>query len=230
MNVFIANINGQTANLTPEESWHCCKVLRCKAGDQIHIIDGLGAFYKGELITATEKQCVAHITEGPTYQTKRNYYLHLAIAPTKQIDRIEWMVEKAVEIGIDELSFLKCKNSERVNIKIDRIKKIVESAVKQSKQALIPKVNDLEEFKKITADQADIKLIAHCEEEVKVELKSIDFMDKKIVVLVGPEGDFTKEEIELAKTAGFEPVSLGDTRLRTETAGLYVVQALSILT
>ena len=230
MNVFIANINGQTANLTPEESWHCCKVLRCKAGDQIHIIDGLGAFYKGELITATEKQCVAHITEGPTYQTKRNYYLHLAIAPTKQMDRIEWMVEKAVEIGIDELSFLKCKNSERVNIKIDRVKKIVESAVKQSKQALIPKVNDLEEFKKVTTSLADIKLIAHCEEGVKSELKSLEFKDKKILVLVGPEGDFTKEEIELAKGAGFKPVSLGDTRLRSETAGLYVVQALAILT
>lgn len=230
MNVFIANINGNTANLTPDESWHCCKVLRCKAGEQIHIIDGLGAFYKGELITATEKQCVAHITEGPVYQKKRNYHLHLAIAPTKQIDRIEWMVEKAVEIGIDELSFLKCKNSERVNIKIDRIKKIVESAVKQSKQALIPKVNDLEEFKKVATGLADIKLIAHCEEGVKAELKSIEFKDRKVLVLVGPEGDFAKQEIELAKTAGFKPVSLGDTRLRSETAGLYVVQALAILT
>ncbi len=230
MNVFIANINGATANLTPEESWHCCKVLRCKAGEQIHIIDGVGAFYKGELITATEKQCVAHITEGPIYQQKRNYYLHLAIAPTKQIDRIEWMVEKAVEIGVDELSFLKCKNSERVTIKTERIQKIVESAVKQSKQAFIPKVNSLSEFKNVISVNSDIKLMAHCEEDTKLTLRDVEFKNKKVIVLVGPEGDFTKDEIETAKAARFTPVSLGDTRLRTETAGLYVVQALSILT
>ncbi|MBK7310087.1 MAG: 16S rRNA (uracil(1498)-N(3))-methyltransferase [Sphingobacteriaceae bacterium] len=230
MNVFIANINGATANLTPEESWHCHKVLRCKAGEQILIIDGLGAFYKGELVTANEKQCIAHIIEGPIYQQKRSYYLHLAIAPTKQIDRIEWMIEKAVEIGVDELSFLKCKNSERVSMKMDRIQKIVESAVKQSKQAFIPKVNPLEEFKKVINGVADIKLIGHCEEEVKVALKDIEFKDKIIIVLIGPEGDFAKDEIDIARTLGYKPLSLGNTRLRTETAGLYVVQALSILT
>jgi 16S rRNA (uracil1498-N3)-methyltransferase len=230
MNVFIANINGVKANLTPEESWHCHKVLRCKVGEQILIIDGLGAFYKGELITASEKQCIAHITEGPFHQQKRNYYLHLAIAPTKQIDRIEWMIEKAVEIGVDELSFLKCNNSERVSVKMDRIQKIVESAVKQSKQAFIPKVNPLEEFNKVINGVADIKLIGHCEKEVKVELKNIEFKNKKIQVLIGPEGDFTKNEIDMARNLGYKPLSLGNTRLRTETAGLYVVQALSILT
>jgi 16S rRNA (uracil1498-N3)-methyltransferase len=230
MNVFIAHINGHTANLTAEESWHCYKVLRCKAGDQIHIIDGLGASYKGELITANEKQCVANIIEGPFYQNKRNYYLHLAIAPTKQIDRIEWMIEKAVEIGIDEISFIKCKNSERVNLKIDRIQKIVESAVKQSKQAFIPKVNPIEEFKNVIGTSADIKLIAHCEHDNKLRLRDLEFKNKKIMVLVGPEGDFTMDEIQMAKAVGFKPVSLGDTRLRTETAGLYTVQTFAILT
>ncbi|MDZ4664307.1 MAG: 16S rRNA (uracil(1498)-N(3))-methyltransferase [Bacteroidota bacterium] len=230
MNVFIANINGNAANLTPEESWHCFKVLRCKVGDQIHIIDGLGAAYKGVLMLATEKQCVANITEGPIYQSKRNYYLHLAIAPTKQIDRIEWMIEKAVEIGIDELSFIKCKNSERMNIKIDRIQKIVESAVKQSKQACIPKINDITDFKNMLASESHIKLIAHCEESDKGNLKDLNLAGNSICVLIGPEGDFTIQEIEEAQKAGFKAVSLGKTRLRTETAGLYVVHALAILT
>jgi 16S rRNA (uracil1498-N3)-methyltransferase len=230
MNVFIAQISDNTANLTAEESWHCYKVLRCKVGDQIHIIDGLGASYKGELITASEKKCIAKITEGPFYQSKRNYFLHLAIAPTKQIDRIEWMIEKAVEIGVDEISFIKCKNSERVTLKIDRIQKIVESAVKQSKQAFIPKINDLDEFKNIVKLKSDIKLIAHCEVDDKEQLKDIDFKGRSVLVVVGPEGDFTKEEIELAKNNDFDPLSLGNTRLRTETAGLYIVQALSILT
>jgi len=230
MNVFIAEISDNTANLTAEESWHCYKVLRCKVGDQIHIIDGLGASYKGELITATEKKCTAKITEGPFYQRKRNYFLHLAIAPTKQIDRIEWMIEKAVEIGVDEISFIKCKNSERVNLKIERIQKIVESAVKQSKQAFIPKVNDLEEFKNIIKLKAEVKLIAHCELGDKQQLKDIDYKGRSILVVVGPEGDFTKDEIQMAIAIGFKAVSLGDTRLRTETAGLYAVQAFAILT
>ncbi len=230
MNVFIANIKGHTANLTAEESWHCYKVLRHKAGDEIFMIDGKGASYKGVLVTANEKQCTAQINEGPIYQQKRNYYLHLAIAPTKQLDRIEWMIEKAVEIGVDELSFIKCKNSERVNIKIDRIQKIVESAVKQSKQAFIPKVNELTELKTIVKNTSEIKLIAHCEEEDKEHLKEIEFKNKSVFVMIGPEGDFNNEEIELAKNNGFKALSLGNTRLRTETAGLYVVQALALLT
>jgi 16S rRNA (uracil1498-N3)-methyltransferase len=229
MNIFIATIKDNTAILTPEESWHCYKVLRHKAGDNIFIIDGKGASYKGALVTAGEKQCIAQINEGPVYQEKRNYNLHLAIAPTKQIDRIEWMIEKAVEIGLDELSFIKCKNSERVNLKIDRIQKIIESAVKQSKQSFIPKVNELCDMKTVLKHTADIKLIAHCDDSIKTELKDLAFKNSSVMVMVGPEGDFTMDEVELAKSNGFKPLSLGKTRLRTETAGLYVVQALSIL-
>jgi 16S rRNA (uracil1498-N3)-methyltransferase len=230
MNIFIASVNNKTATLTPKESWHCAKVLRYKTGDTIDLIDGVGAFYKATLQTVHEKQCVAEIIQGPTYQKKRNYYLHLAIAPTKQIDRIEWMIEKAVEIGIDEISFIKCKNSERVNIKTERIQKIVESAVKQSKQAFIPKINELIDFKNILQNAATIKLIAHCEEENKMSLKDIELKSNSICVLVGPEGDFTHEEISQAKQNDFKPITLGENRLRTETAGLYVVQAFSILT
>jgi len=230
MNVFIASVKDNTATLTADESWHCAKVLRYKANDAIDLIDGLGAFYKGVLKIVNEKQCVVDIMEGPIYQSKRNYYLHLAIAPTKQIDRIEWMVEKAVEIGIDEISFIKCKNSERINIKIERIQKIVESAVKQSKQAFIPKINDLVDFKHILKSEATLKLIAHCEVSDKKSLRDFKLSSTSVCVLVGPEGDFASEEIKHAIEAGYQPVSLGETRLRTETAGLYVVQALSILT
>lgn len=230
MNIFIADIINRTATLTTEESWHCAKVLRYKVSDAVELIDGKGAFYKAVLTTVHEKQCVASITEGPIFQAKRPYYLHLAIAPTKQIDRIEWMIEKAVEIGIDEITFIKCKNSERVNVKVERIQKIVESAVKQSKQAFIPKVNDLTEFKKCIQETASLKLIAHCAEGEKVNIKDLKQQSGSILVLIGPEGDFSKEEVELASKAGFKQLGLGDTRLRTETAGLYVVQAFSILT
>jgi 16S rRNA (uracil1498-N3)-methyltransferase len=230
MNVFIADIKDRTAHLTAEESWHCYKVLRHKVGDEIMIIDGKGVSYKGALVAANEKQCIAQLNEGPFYQEKRNYYLHLAIAPTKQIDRIEWMIEKAVEIGIDEISFIKCKNSERVNIKTDRIKKIIESAVKQSMQSLIPKVHELRDLKNIMKQSADIKLIAHCGEEEKHEIRNFQYKNSTVIALVGPEGDFTEDEIELTKSNGFKALSLGANRLRTETAGLYIVQTLSILT
>jgi len=231
MNVFIGSIKKDgTAQLTAQESWHCYKVLRYNVGDEVMIIDGEGASYKGTLVTANEKQCVAQLKEGPFFQEKRNYYLHLVIAPTKQIDRIEWMIEKAVEIGIDELSFIKCKNSERVNLKIERIQKIVESSVKQSMQSKIPKVNDLEDLKNVVTQVANIKLIAHCATDDKQEIQNIQYKNSTILVLVGPEGDFSNEEIALAKSSGFKALSLGTTRLRTETAGLYIVQALSILT
>ncbi len=143
MNIFIANINGNTAELTPEESWHCAKVLRIKEGEKINLIDGHGHFYGAQLTTVNEKKCLAAITSGPEVQKPKNYRLHVAVAPTKNIDRIEWFIEKAVEIGIDEISFIRCKNSERTVIKTERVQKIVESAVKQSLQAQIPKVHEL---------------------------------------------------------------------------------------
>ncbi len=230
MNIFIASVQDKTATLTSEESWHCAKVLRKKAGDAIQLIDGKGNFYEAVLELVTDKKCTANITSGPVLQAKRNYYLHLAIAPTKQIDRIEWMIEKAVEIGIDEISFINCKNSERTVIKTERIHKIVESAVKQSLQAYLPKVNDLTFFKEImNASKEDQKLIAHCYDSEKENLKQIDFKNKSTLILIGPEGDFAKEEVDLAISNKFKAVSFGNNRLRTETAGLYVCQAASIL-
>jgi 16S rRNA (uracil1498-N3)-methyltransferase len=230
MNIFIASVEKKLATLTSEESWHCAKVLRKKTGDNIQLIDGIGNFYEGVLEIVSDKKCTANVTSGPILQDKRNYYLHLAIAPTKQIDRIEWMIEKAVEIGIDEISFISCKNSERTVIKIDRIIKIVESAVKQSLQAYLPKINDLTSFKEIiNSRSAGQKLIAHCYNEEKNDLKQTEFKNKSTLILIGPEGDFSMDEVDMALKNNFKAVSFGSNRLRTETAGLYVCQAASLL-
>lgn len=229
MNIFIATIHHTVAELTAEESWHCAKVLRFKAGDEIGLIDGKGNFYEGQLSVVNEKKCLANITYGPKVQNKHPYYLHLAIAPTKNIDRMEWLVEKAVEIGIDEITFVRCKNSERTVIKEDRLIKIAESAVKQSLQAIIPKINPLTNFSDVLKIKSDLKFIAHCEEESKKHLKDFDLKNKSSLVLIGPEGDFTTEEIALAKTSGFSEISLGENRLRTETAGLYVCNVLALI-
>jgi 16S rRNA (uracil1498-N3)-methyltransferase len=230
MNIFIASAEKNLATLTSEESWHCAKVLRKKTGDKIQLIDGIGNFYEGVLEIVSDKKCTANVTSGPILQDKRNYYLHLAIAPTKQIDRIEWMIEKAVEIGIDEISFISCKNSERTVIKIDRIIKIVESAVKQSLKAYLPKINDLTSFKEIiNSKEASQKLIAHCYNEEKNDLKQMEFKNKSTLVLIGPEGDFSMDEVDIALKNNFKAVSFGSNRLRTETAGLYVCQAASLL-
>jgi 16S rRNA (uracil1498-N3)-methyltransferase len=230
MNIFIAEIYGTEGTLTPEESWHCAKVLRARPGDQVHLIDGAGNFYEGTLHLVTEKKCTVKNVLGPKKQLARNYYLHLAIAPTKQIDRIEWLVEKAVEIGIDEFSFITCANSERTVLKKDRILKIAVSAVKQSLQAFIPKVNDLVSFKDLLNNNiCDQRLIAHCFDLPRAELRTLAFSNRKTLALIGPEGDFTMEEVNLAVEKGFKPVSLGESRLRTETAGLYICQAAKIL-
>lgn len=228
MNIFIATINHTIAELTAEESWHCTKVLRYKTGDEIGLIDGNGNFYEGQLSTVNEKKCVANITFGPRIQNKHPYHLHLAIAPTKNIDRMEWLVEKAVEIGVDEITFMRCKNSERTVIKEDRLIKIAESAVKQSLQAYIPKIHGLTNFADVINSSADLKFIAHCEEPIKKHLKDFELLNRKSLALIGPEGDFTVEEIAQAKTVGFSEISLGENRLRTETAGLYVCNVFAL--
>lgn len=230
VNIFIAAIKDQTATLTAEESWHCAKVLRKRVGDEIALIDGKGNFYLGHLLQVEDRQCVAAIDGKYTRQKPKGYRLHLAVAPTKQIDRVEWLVEKCVEIGIDEISFLQCRNSERVNVKTERIVKIVESAVKQSLQAYIPQVNPVRRFEDFVKDAgADIKLIAHCAEAQKTSMAALDLKERSVLILIGPEGDFSPEEIALAEQAGFRSLHLGENRLRTETAGLYACLAVSIL-
>ena len=229
MNIFIATVLNGTAVLRADESWHCAKVLRKKPGDIITVIDGNGNMFTGALEIVNEKNCTVKISTGPITQTVRNYHLHLVVAPTKQIDRIEWMLEKAVEIGLDEISFIQCRNSERTVIKTERIIKIVESAVKQSLQAFIPVVHELAPFREAVNLKADQKLIAYCGEGEKTEIRSVDFKNKSTCIFIGPEGDFTHEEFDLARKNNFKGLSLGSNRLRTETAGLYAVQAASLL-
>jgi 16S rRNA (uracil1498-N3)-methyltransferase len=230
LNSFIANIIEQEAVLGPEESLHCCKVLRKKPGDAIQVIDGTGMFYEAKLFVVSEKLCRARLNGPGREQNKRGYYLHLAIAPTKQIDRTEWLLEKAVELGIDEISLMRCHNSERTHLNTDRMRKIIESAVKQSLQARLPKLNAVIDFNVlIKEDTYTQKLIAHCEPGDKVYIRQIQFKNQRSVVLIGPEGDFSQEEIKNALENGFQALSLGDNRLRTETAGLAVVQAAFLL-
>lgn len=231
MNSFIASFENTIATLTSDESWHCAKVLRNKIGDKIHVIDGKGSHADAIVELVSEKKVIAKIISNITKENHRPYQLHIAIAPTKNLDRIEWMVEKMVEIGVDEISFLLCKNSERKVIKIERIKKIVESAVKQSFQSFIPPVNEITELDAfIKSNSANQKLIAHCNsDENKISISAINFKNKKTVILIGPEGDFTAQEISEAEKNGFKSIDLGTTRLRTETAGIYASIAVSLL-
>lgn len=223
----------QETELPQEEATHALRVLRLKAGDEIFLMDGEGAFYRAQVSLATNKRCIYEILESMPQQRAWQGHIHLAIAPTKMMDRIEWMTEKATEIGFDEISFLNCKFSERKNLRADRIEKIVISAVKQSHKAWKPVVNDMQSFKDfITTPRPGRKFICHCYEEVE----KTDFFselqkpwtaeqpeDADITVLVGPEGDFSIDEVRLALENGYESVSLGTSRLRTETAGLVAV-------
>jgi 16S rRNA (uracil1498-N3)-methyltransferase len=230
MNTFFGIIQNNAAILNEEESLHCVKVLRHKVGDTIQVIDGKGTRAIGTIEAAHAKQCAVSLSSKETVAKTRHYELHIAIAPTKNIERIEWFVEKAVEMGIDRISSIKCKNSERTVVKEERLRKVAESAVKQSQQAYIPSIDPLLEFKEfIKNTTADVKLIAHCEKDEKNNIKDHIQANKSYCVLIGPEGDFTKEEIRVALDAGYLPVSLGDTRLRTETAGLYACAALAVL-
>lgn len=207
--------------LPEEEAAHSIRVLRLSVGSEIEITDGKGHFYKAEISSITGKHCYVQAKE--TIEQPKGWQgrMHIAIAPTKNIDRIEWMVEKAVEIGLDEITFLNCRFSERKVVKTDRIERIVVSAMKQSLKPYKTLVNELVDFKKFIARPVEgAKYIAHCYEGEKLLLKDVLQAGENATVLIGPEGDFSPEEVELAIKAGYRPVSLGNSRLRTETAGL----------
>lgn len=230
MNTFFGIIQNNVAILNEDESLHCVKVLRHKVGDMIQVIDGKGIRAIGKIEAAHAKQCAVSLIEKETVKQTRPYYLHIAIAPTKNMDRIEWFTEKATEMGVDEISFLKCKNSERTVVKIDRIVKVAESALKQSQQAFMPKINEIREYKEfIKTNTSDVKLIAHCEKESKQHLKQFIAPSKSYTILIGPEGDFNTQEIKDALALNYTPTSLGNSRLRTETAGVFACNAFVVL-
>ncbi len=220
---------GQENEMPTEEALHALRVLRIKSGDEINLMDGVGNFYRAEVTLAATKRCLYEVKEVLPQQPAWHGHVHLAIAPTKVMDRIEWMAEKATEIGFDELSFLNCKFSERKTMRTVRLDKIVISAVKQSHKAWKPIVNQMVSFKEFVAQpRKGRKFICHCYEEFEkvdlmTELQKPYDEDADVTVLVGPEGDFSVDEVKLAIANGYESASLGTSRLRTETAGLMSV-------
>jgi 16S rRNA (uracil1498-N3)-methyltransferase len=219
---YTPDITSDTYTLNEEESNHCNKVLRLKQGDTVHLIDGIGGLYVAQIAETTRKAVRLNIIDKQEEFGKRNHYLHIAIAPTKNIDRIEWFLEKTTEIGIDEITPIICERSERKIVKEERLEKVVTSAVKQSLTAYHPQINAAITFKDfIKQSNADVKMIAHCiDEKSKRGISEIIEPHQKYLVLIGPEGDFTPKEIDVALQNGYKPVTLGNTRLRTETAGL----------
>lgn len=207
--------------LNEEESRHCCQVLRLREGDEICLINGRGGFYTGQILVAQPKSTQIRITGQQQEYGKRNHYLHIAVAPTKNTERFEWFLEKATEIGIDEITPLICARSERREVKTERLNKVIISAVKQSIKAYCPELNEPVRFGDfISSGFSGLKFIAHCMNGEKITLKDKYREQSRYLVLIGPEGDFTPEELSLALKQGFFPLSLGSAKLRTETAAL----------
>lgn len=206
--------------LSEEDSRHCVKVLRKNIKDKVHVVDGLGGLFECEITKAHEKKCEVRILSTKREFEKRTHYLHIAIAPTKNADRIEYFVEKCVEIGVDEITLIQTKHSERKNQKTERLEKIAISAMKQSLKAYLPKVNELMDFDKFIENaNFEGKFIAHLTDDAK-PLKDVAANSNEVLILIGPEGDFAQDEILLAQKFGFQLVTLGNSRLRTETAGV----------
>ncbi|AMA48780.1 MULTISPECIES: 16S rRNA (uracil(1498)-N(3))-methyltransferase [Flavobacterium] len=203
-----------------EESKHIVKVLRKKEGDILFVTNGVGFLFETEITLASEKKCSIKINNHKMFD-QTGFYLHLAVAPTKMNERYEWFLEKATEIGIHEITPIICEHSERTTIKVDRFDKILQSAMKQSNQFYLPKLNNTISFKDFISKDFEGQLfVAHCEDSDKKKLKNEINPNSKYTILIGPEGDFSEKEIKLAIDKGFIPVTLGNTRLRTETAAV----------
>jgi len=216
-------------NFDKDESRHIVKVLRKKSGDQLHITNGKGWLFEAELTLADIKYCSVNITS-KSLQDKRTYNLHLAVAPTKMNDRYEWFLEKATEIGIESITPIICDHSERKIIKTERFEKIIQSATKQSLNCYLPKLNAAISFKDfIKQDFKGNLFIAHCEETGRKSLKNELKPKTDITILIGPEGDFSVKEIETAINNKFIPVTLGETRLRTETAAIVACHSVTFI-
>ncbi|MDH7446712.1 16S rRNA (uracil(1498)-N(3))-methyltransferase [Aquimarina sp. 2201CG14-23] len=212
-----------------EESKHITKVLRKKEGDILHITNGLGLFCTGTITFSSPNKCIIQI-ESKELRIPKNYKLHLVVAPTKMNDRYEWFLEKATEIGIDEITPVICDHSERKVIKPERFERILQSAMKQSLQCYLPKLNPAISFSEfITKENEGQLLIAHCEKTKKQSLKDVLTLNNTTTLLIGPEGDFSTNEIQKAKDAGYIPITLGETRLRTETAAIVATHSIALL-
>lgn len=223
----------QCVKLPEDEAQHAIRVLRLKEADELMLMDGQGTFYQALVTAVDRRNCYYNIVNSLQQERQWPGHVHLAIAPTKMMERVEWLVEKATEVGIDEFSFLDCRFSERQTLKLPRIEKIVVSAVKQSRKAYMPVVNEMVTFRQFVADHpSGHRYIAHCYDEVERvnlfdELRKVS-AHEDTVVLIGPEGDFSIDEVQMAVDAGFVSVDLGKSRLRTETAGLAAVMMMQL--
>ncbi len=227
-----SDIDTNTSSITFDkiESRHIVRVLRKKQDDILHITNGKGFLFDAKITIASDKKCLAEIITHQEKPKPWNYHLHIAIAPTKNNDRIEWFLEKATEIGIDEITPIICQNSERRVVKLERFEKIIQSAMKQSLKFTLPKLNAPVKFNDFINQKFEGKtFIAHCENEEKSSLKSAINPSEKATVLIGPEGDFSTEEIKIALEKNYKPISLGKSRLRTETAALVAVNMVSFI-
>ncbi len=218
---YTPDINGNTYTLSEEESKHCARVLRLAEGDVVHLTDGRGTLYTTRITHAGAKSCTMEVTAKDAHYGQRDYYLHLAVAPTKNMERYEWMLEKITEIGVDAITPLLCAHSERRVLKHERAEKIVVSAMKQSLKTYLPQLHELTDIMAFIRQPFDgQKFIGHCAEGERILLPKALQSCSKALIMIGPEGDFSTEEIAAALQHGFTPISLGDTRLRVETAGI----------
>lgn len=228
---YSSEINPQstTYSFSKEERKHIVKVLRKSVNDTLYIINGKGWKFTGKIIIITQNTCTVSIVS-KTFEDPKNYNLHLAVAPTKMNDRFEWFLEKATEIGIHSITPIICDHSERKVIKIERFKRILQSAMKQSLSLYLPHLHEATSFNAFVSQQLNGQLyIAHCEPSNKTALKNIISLKQDIVILIGPEGDFSKKEIALALQKNYKPVSLGNTRLRTETAAIVACHTAALM-
>lgn len=212
--------------LSEEESKHVVRVLRMKMGDQLGILDGNGSLFTCEIVLDNPKRCELKVIKVKTDKNPTEE-IHIAVGPTKQMERIEWFIEKATEIGITEITLVECKNSERIKIKTDRLEKKAVSAMKQSHRTFLPKINSLTKVTEFIKNNPN-GLIAHCYDQEREHFNDV-FKSTACPILIGPEGDFTLEEIELAKKNGYKTITLGENRLRTETAALYTCMQAKLL-
>lgn len=231
MHLFYApNIQGNTYQLSEEESKHATRVLRLSAGSEVILTDGKGNWLKSEIVDAHPKKCLIQVIETITDYNAKNYHLEIAVAPTKNINRFEWFLEKATEIGIDKVYPLLCEHSERKVIKRERLEKVITSAMKQSLKAWHPELNDIMDFKEfIHQDFEGKKFIAWCEAKQDERIENYLNSGEKGLICIGPEGGFSSDEIDIAKQKGFMPISISKSRLRTETAAIVACHSVAFI-